>query len=201
MNVSEIPETRESLIVRLRDPRDRDAWDLFALLYRPVIYRLARGRGLQDADAQDLAQQVLMAVAASIPRWERQGQDVRFRNWLRRVTKNATLNALTRRPRDMAGGGSTLMNLLRDCPDPDRATEDAIEWEHRREVYRRAASIVREECTQESWQVFSMTVIDGEKAEGVAEQLGKTLGSVYVTRCRILARLREVVREIDEDVT
>jgi RNA polymerase sigma-70 factor (ECF subfamily) len=198
--LSEIPETRESLLVRLKDPDDRDAWDQFAQLYRGVIYRLARGRGLQDADAQDLVQQVLMAVAAAIPRWRRSGTEVRFRHWLRRVSKNAILNALSRRPRDAGGGGTTLTNLLREYPDPDGALEEAIDWEHRREVYRRAASIVRGEVSQESWQVFAMTVIDGQSAGLVAQQLNKSVGAVYVARCRTIARLREVAREIEEDM-
>jgi hypothetical protein len=81
--LSEIPETRDSLLVRLKDPGDREAWDQFSVLYRPVIYRIARARGLQDADAQDLVQQVLMAVASAIPRWQRGGEHVRFRHWLR----------------------------------------------------------------------------------------------------------------------
>ena len=198
--MSEIPETRESLLVRLKDPDDRDAWDQFAQLYRGVIYRLARGRGLQDADAQDLVQQVLMAVAAAIPRWRRSGPEVRFRYWLRRVSKNAILNALSRRPRDSGGGGTTLTNLLRECPDADRDLQEAIDWEHRREVYRQASSIVRAEVSQESWQVFSMTVIDGQSAGLVAQQLNKSVGAVYVARCRTIARLREVAREIEEDM-
>lgn len=59
MVASESPETRESLLIRVRDLQDRDAWDQFVQIYRPVVYRLARNRGLQDADAQDLAQKVL----------------------------------------------------------------------------------------------------------------------------------------------
>ncbi len=71
----------------------------------PVIYRIAIARGMQDADAQeDLSQHVLMAVAASIGRWEKFGKAIRFRHWLRRVARNAIVNALTRRPPDQATG-------------------------------------------------------------------------------------------------
>ena len=198
--MSDIPETRESLLVRLQDRDDRDAWDQFSLLYRPVIYRLARGRGLQDADAQDLVQQVLMAVAAAIPRWRPGGPEVRFRHWLRRVSKNAIINALSRQPRDLGSGGTTLTTLLRECPDAESALEKAIEWEHRREVYRRAALIVRGEVSQENWQTFYLTVIEGHSAAAVAKQLDRTVGAVYVARCRTIARLREVAAEIEEDV-
>ena len=104
--VTEFPETRESLLAQVRSPANREAWDDFALIYRPVIYRLARRRGLQDADAQDLAQRVLMAVASAIGSWEKSNESVRFRHWLRRVARNAIVNALSRRPHDRAAGGT-----------------------------------------------------------------------------------------------
>ena len=66
--MQELPETRDSLLVRMRDPRDGQAWAEFVQIYEPVVYRLARGQGLQDADARDLTQQVLMAVAARVER-------------------------------------------------------------------------------------------------------------------------------------
>lgn len=65
------PETRESLIVQVQDPSNRLAWERFVAIYQPVIYRIAIARGLQDADAHNLTQQILMAVATAIPRWER----------------------------------------------------------------------------------------------------------------------------------
>ena len=100
--MTEFPETRDSLLVQVRSPANCQAWDEFALTYRPVIYRLARRKGLQDADAQDLAQRVLIAVAAAIGRWEKMNESVRFRHWLGRVARNAILNALSRQPQDRA---------------------------------------------------------------------------------------------------
>ena len=117
--MTEFPETRESLLVLVRSPENREAWDQFVALYRPVIYRLARRRGLQDADAQDLAQQVLMAVASAIGSWKKAGESVRFRHWLRRVARNAIVNALARRPHDRAAGGSSVQELLLDQPRGD----------------------------------------------------------------------------------
>ena len=60
------PETRASLIVRLPDPADTRAWDEFAAVYAPLVYRLARRHGLQPADADDLVQEVFSAVAQSM---------------------------------------------------------------------------------------------------------------------------------------
>src|SRR5437868_12133380 len=100
VHVTQFPETRDSLLVQVRSPANREAWEAFVQIYRPVIYRLARGRGLQDADAQDLAQRVLMAVAAAIGSWEKSSESVRFRHWLSRVARNAIVNALSRQPQD-----------------------------------------------------------------------------------------------------
>lgn len=111
--MQEFPETRDSLIVQVQNPLNREAWDQFATIYRPVIYRLARQKGLQDADAQDLAQQVLYAVSRAIGRWEKLDPPVKFRHWLRRVVRNAILNTLSRKPHDGAAGGSVAMALLR----------------------------------------------------------------------------------------
>lgn len=108
----EFPETSESLIVQVRDLSNQAAWDQFEQLYRPVILRIARAKGLQHSDALDLVQQVLMSVSAAIGRYEKQSEGMRFRNWLSRVTRNAILKALSRGPRDPAAGGTDALNLL-----------------------------------------------------------------------------------------
>ncbi len=143
--MSEFPETRDSLLVQVQDPANRDAWDLFARIYRPAIVRIAMARGLQHADAQDLAQQVLMAVASAIGTWEKRDESTRFRHWLSRVTKNAILNALTRRPKDQAVGGSSIEELLREVVDRDKATTTLLENQLRRELYLQAAEMIKAE--------------------------------------------------------
>mgnify|MGYP003394622441 CR=1 FL=1 len=64
------PTTRASLLLRLRDPRDHDAWVEFVSLYEPVIYRVLRRTGLQDADALEVLQELFLAVNRNIGRWE-----------------------------------------------------------------------------------------------------------------------------------
>ena len=196
--VTEFPETHESLLVRLRSPANREAWEQFALIYRPVIYRLARQRGLQDADAQDLAQLVLMAVASAIGGWEKSNEEVRFRHWLRRVVRNAIVNALSRRPHDRAAGGSSVQELLREQPgdDPDSAAQ--IELEYRRELYLRAARMVRGDVEPETWRAFEMTVIENRSIDEAAVELNKSVGTIYAARSRIMRRLRKAVQELEK---
>ncbi|TWU04060.1 RNA polymerase sigma factor [Neorhodopirellula pilleata] len=196
--MSEFPETRDSLLVQVRDPGNRDAWERFASIYRPVIVRIAVSRGLQHADAEDLSQQVLMAVAGAVGDWEQRDESIKFRHWLSRVTKNAILNALMRTPKDQAVGGSSIENLLQEIVDPDGATTELIETEYRRELYQRAAKTVRVEFRPESWQAFEMSVSGNVSIEEVAKAFGKSIGAIYTARSRIMFRLSELISELEE---
>ena len=196
--MTDFPETRDSLLVQVRSPANREAWDQFVQLYQPVIYRLARHRGLQDADAQDLAQQVLMAVASAIGRWEKSDESVRFHHWLRRVARNAIVNALSRRPQDRAAGGSSVQELLLEQPQEDQESDAQIELEYRRELYLRAARKVRGDVDPETWRAFEMTVIENRSIDEAAVELEKPVGTIYAARSRIMRRLREAVRKLEQ---
>lgn len=202
--MTQFPETRESLIVQIKDPSNRDAWGKFVDLYRPVIHRIALARGLQDADAQDLTQHVLMAVAASIGRWEKSTESTRFRHWLRRVTRNAILNAISRRPPDQATGTSSYQNIVTEIPERadhslDDETDSLIELEYRRELYLRAAAFVRTDVDPITWQAFERTVIGGLSNAQAAQELGKSIGTIYAARSRVMKRLRTAIAEIEEN--
>ena len=192
-----MPDTRDSLIVQVQNPANREAWELFTAIYRPVVYRLARVRGMQDADADDLAQQVLLAVAQAIPDWQRSNPQTRFRHWLRRIAKNSILNALTRGPKDSPVGGSGLMDLLNGVPQFDDV-DAQIELEYRRQVYRQAAEIVRDAVQAQTWRIFVLTIVEGQSTESVANKMNTTIGNVHAVRSRVMRRLQPVVKEIQE---
>lgn len=198
--MAEFPETSESLIVRVRDPSNRAAWDQFEQIYRPVIFRIARARGMQHSDAQDLVQQVLLSVASGIHNYERYNDGTRFRNWLNRITRNAILKRLSRGPSDRAAGGSEFFNLMSELPTTDSETDALIELEYRREVYQRAAARVRREVQEPTWLAFELTVLQEQSIEQACRALGLASGSVYAARSRIIRRLRDAVREL-EDLT
>lgn len=112
--MSSTPETRPSLLIRVRDPADRAAWQEFVEIYRPVILRLAQRKGMQAADADDIAQEVLTAVAKAVERWEHDPKRAKFRTWLQRVANNAILDALARAKPDRAAGGSSVQAVILD---------------------------------------------------------------------------------------
>src|SRR5881392_3121410 len=105
--MAESPETRPSLLVRIRDARDRDAWQQFVELYGPLVYRFGRKRGLQDADAADLTQIVLQAVSGAIHRLDYDPARGPFRGWLYGIVRNQLHKLLDRQRRMPVGSGDS----------------------------------------------------------------------------------------------
>ena len=118
--MTDSPVTRQSLLVRLRNPRDGQAWSEFVAIYTPLIDRLARANGLQAADAADLAQDVFRAVAGAIDRYDPDPARGSFRSWLFRIARNLMINLMAaRRIRPQATGDSDVQELLECLPAPD----------------------------------------------------------------------------------
>lgn len=191
--MANIPETSESLIARVKDTANGEAWAEFLDVYRPVILRMARHRNLQDADAQDVCQKVFFAVSQAISQWEPH-PDHQFRAWLGRIARNAILNAVTRRPRDQATGLTEVEQLLRAVPADDDESSAELLMETRRQLFHRASQIVQCEFTDITWRMFWETEVEGQPVEAVAVSCERTAGAVYVARCRIMKRLREVAQ-------
>ncbi len=197
--MSPSPETRASLLMRLRDRADRAAWQEFANIYTPVVYRLALRKGLQHADAEDLSQQVLAAIAKAIDRWETDALRAKFRTWLHRIAQNQIINALTRAAPDRATGDSDVMANLR-AKTADSADSELIQLELRREVFRWAAERIRCEFRPVTWDAFWLTAVENLSVEQTAQRLELSCGAIYAARSRIMRRLKEQVCEFDEDV-
>lgn len=196
--MTDFPQTRSSLIAQVQSPEDQDAWDQFVLIYRPVIYRMARRRGMQDADAQDVVQTVFMRLAASIQRWEKTEPATKFRHWLRRVARNAIVSAFSRQPKDAAAGGSEILNLLAEQPEIETDVEQELATEAMREHYLRAARVVKTDVDPDTWRAFELTVVRGQSCDEAAALLGKSVGAVYAARSRVMRRLREQVQRLQE---
>jgi RNA polymerase sigma-70 factor (ECF subfamily) len=194
--MNQAPTTRSSLLIRLRDPADERAWSEFVEIYGPLVHRLARRRGLQEADAQDLVQEVFRAVARSIERYDLDRDHGSFRGWLFVITRNLVINLLAARRRQPQGTGDTdVQRLLED--QPARARDDLADFEaeHRKRLLAWAAERVRSEFAGAAWQAFWQTAVEGHPPGKVADTLGMTLGTVYQYKSRAVVRIR---REIEQ---
>ena len=192
--------TRPSLLVRIRDRGDRAAWGQFAAIYTPLLQRFARRHGLQEADANDLVQEVLKAVTTAAERLEYDPRRGSFRGWLYTVARSKLSNLLAARARQAQGSGDTgVHGLLEQQPAP--LEDDSAEWdaEYERRVFAWAAEQVRAEFQEKTWQAFWLTAVEGKPAAQVAEALGLSVGAVYVAKSRVMARLKEQVQELHEE--
>ncbi len=193
------PETRASLILRLPDAADALAWDEFATVYGPLVYRLARRQGLQPADADDLVQEVFSAVAKSVESWLNNGQRGPFRAWLLRIAKNTAINFLTRRRHQpLPVGGSGEQRRIAQAADPAGEDSGEFDLEYRRELFRSSAERLRDVVSETTWLAFWRTTVEEQPIEAVARDLRLSVGSVYIARSRVMARLRELVRAFEE---
>lgn len=188
------PETRESLIARIKDPADAAAWGEFVAIYEPVIYRMARRR-MQHADAQDVVQKVLFAVSQSVGRWLPGKGQPPFRAWLATISRNAILNAVTRRPPDPGNGSTSIVELLHQQAAVDPQTTSELLLETRRETLRWAARQIRAEFSENTWQLFWETAVLGRSASDVADAMQRTVGAVYMARFKVMQRLKEKIRD------
>ena len=161
-----------------------------------LLPRLALRKGLQAADAENVAQNVLTSIARVIEKHEHDPQRAKFRTWLNRIAQNAILNALTRIKPDRGSGNTEIQSLLNHIETND-GDSDLLRLECRRELFRRASRIIVDEFQPETWQAFWKTAVEGQSVAAVSDELEKKPGAIYTARCRIMRRIQELVAEYE----
>ncbi len=198
--MAEPPVTRVTLLTRLKDGSDAEAWREFVQLYGPVVYGFARKRGLQDADAADLMQEVLRSVARNAEKMEYDPARGTFRGWLYTVTRNKIYNFLNgQRNRPRGAGDSAAQERLDAVADKAADRDDDWELEYRRRLSARAMELVEHEFQPNTWKAFWGTAVEGRAAQEVGAELKMSPGAVYVAKSRVLARLREEVQRLQAE--
>lgn len=175
--------TPVSLLERLRQPTDQLAWERFVDLYAPLLFRWARGTGLQEPEAADLVQDVFLTLVRKLPdfTYDRQRS---FRGWLRTLLLNQWRTHLRRRTEHPLDANRARL------AEPDHL--DALtEEEHRHYVIGRALQVMKADFQPTTWQACWEHVALGRPAAEVAAELGLSVKAVYLARARVLRRLRE----------
>jgi RNA polymerase sigma factor (sigma-70 family) len=192
------PTTRISLVARLPDLQDERAWVEFTEIYRPLILRLARQRGLREADAADVVQEVFQAVVAAMERRLYDPERGSFRAWLFTIARNLAVNFVVRQTRQPQGAGDTGTRILLEALEAPRPEESAVfDVEYQRQLLHWAIAQVKGEFTDLAWQVFWRVGVEGEDPSAAAAAAGTTVGTVYHYKSRIMARLRRKIQEVE----
>jgi RNA polymerase sigma-70 factor (ECF subfamily) len=187
------PFTRNSLLVRLQDADDIVAWEEFSEIYGPVIYRVALSKGLQPADADDLVQEVFLAVSLSLSKWLARDDRGSFRAWLLRIARNEAIDRLRQRARrDLGCGGSSAEQLLAELPARNEFS-DSLDLEYERALFRSAAQRIQQEVAEQVWQAFWLTTVEGISIADAAAQLKTGIGNIYVARSRVMTRIKDLI--------
>ena len=188
--------TRPSLLVRIRDPRDREAWGQFVEIYAPLVHAMARRRGLQDADACDLTQEVLRSVSGAVGRLDYDRRKGTFRGWLFTVTRNALNTFLEAQRRVPRGSGDPAVQGWLE--EQAGTVDDSAVWdrEYQERLLACAADQVRPSFEDATWEAFWQTAVEGKPGKEVAAHLGMTVGAVYIAKSRVLSRIKEHVARL-----
>lgn len=184
--------TSSSLLDRLRDGRDPDAWSRVLDLYGPLIRSWAERLGIRGADADDLVQDVLAVVVRRFPEFVHPEKPGAFRGWLRAIAVNCARGVWkARRFTPTAPGGSDFGQYLNELEDPDHPLSQQWDREHDVYVTRKLLERIAAEFEPKTWELFRRCVLDGAAADAVATENGTTPNAVYIAKSRVLARLRE----------
>jgi RNA polymerase sigma factor (sigma-70 family) len=196
MPVSDPRATRPSLLLRIRDAGDAASWEDFAAVYGPIIRGYCRRRGLQEADASDVGQEVLSQVARSIGGFEYLPTRGRFRDWLGTVTRNKITRFLENRGRD-----GPVLPIDETTARLEDSREDP-EWtaEYHARILKVALERIRDDFEARTWDAFERIWGRDHPAPEVSRDLGMTIDAVYAAKSRVLRRLRDEVLALADDL-
>ncbi len=194
--MADLPATRASLLVRLRDQQDHDAWREFVRLYAPVVYRYARRKGLQDADAADLTQDVLRGVSASVGAFD-PGRGL-FRSWLLTLAHHRLCDFFQRSQRQTPGSGDLATVQMLDAV-PARDEEDIWNRDYERQLFLLAEEHVRPAFSDATWQAFQLAAVEGKSGQEVAQTLGISVAAVYLAKSRVMVKLKAEVQRLQTE--
>jgi RNA polymerase sigma factor (sigma-70 family) len=191
------PRTSATLMGRLRNSADRNAWEQFVQRYGPQIWNWCRGNKLQPADAEDVTQEVLSALAAGMSKFNYDPATGKFRNYLQVVVRRASKSLLDKRAKaGLTGTDDSQASLASVEAREDLAERIAREFDQ--ELLETAKDQVRQRVEPQTWEAFHLTAFECLPADEVAVSLGMQVAAVYMARSRVQKMLRLAVEELEQ---
>ena len=192
------PTTRQTLLLRIREPDDASAWREFVSLYTPLLQKFALIRGVISQDVDDVVQEVLKAVMQAIKKFEYEPEKGSFRDWLFVVTRSKVARHFKKQAGTPRGsGGESMHRLLDEQPAPD--SQAIWDLEYRRRMFTWASQQVKNQVSTRTWRAFWMSTVEEMSADEVASELQMSIGSVYVAKSRVIRRMREKIQSVAGD--
>ena len=189
-------DTRATLLQRVRDPHDREAWHEFFELYAPLLEGYARARGLTRSDAEEVRDQCLEVLARRLPTFEYERARGSFQAWLHHIARGKVVDLL--RAREVRARESVALERL-DAPEP--GPDQLWEREWRAEHLRYALRLVREEEPAERFRAFELLLVEELSVAEVAQRTGLRATQIYKLKAALLKRVRAVLERLGTDAT
>lgn len=183
--------TRATLLARIRDNRDTEAWGEFYSLYGPLLFRYARARGLSEDDAEEVRAKCYESIVKNIAKFEYDRSRGSFKAWLRTLV-NRRVAELWRKRREQQADSATLRQRAADDPTP----EDIFDRQWKRQHIRYCVERVREQVAENTYKAFCMIVLDGKSVADACSALDMNANQVYQAKSRVLRRVRDQMTKI-----
>ncbi len=183
--------TRASLLLRIKDPRNTQAWAEFHDLYAPLLYRYARARGLSHEDAEDVRSKCYEAIVKQIPHFDYDLSKGGFKAWLRTLVNRRVIDSL-RKQRDVALNSDELAEI----PAKDETADQLWDEHWRQQCLRHCVQQAGLQVSEHSYQAFRLLVEEQCSVTEVCERLGMNANQVYKAKAQVLTTVRVLMQAL-----
>jgi len=195
--------TRSSLVNRLRNWQDQSGWQVFFDRYWKLIYAVAVKAGLTDAEAQDVVQETVVAVAKQMREGGYDRDKSSFKNWLCLITRRRIVDHFRRRSdvkkRSLTSSDDTSRtDTVARLPDPASLELEAVwdeEW--RKNLVDAAIERVKKQVAPKQFQIFDLAVLKDLPVREVTKLLKVNTAQVYLARHRVSALVKKEVARLE----
>jgi RNA polymerase sigma factor (sigma-70 family) len=197
MRADTVESTRVTLLHRLnQNPGDQISWSEFVRLYGPAIRGWLVHWGLQEADAQDVTQNVLLRLTTKLPQFKYDPARS-FRGWLKTLTHHAWHDFVTESGyRNRGSGDTSILDQLQTVAAREDLTA-RVEAEFDKELLEVALTRARERVAATTWEAFKLAALDGVVPQEVADKLGVRVSQVYLAKHRVQKLVQEEIRVLE----